>query len=154
MMRSLIGSTRAGKSSACGASDSSTNVWPAWRSARGPDGPGFFPPELVVQVKAAACELPATLGRPLSLNAANTPVNLLLPGQLYGDWVNQVDLRVAKVLRFGRTRTLVGIDVYNILNANPGLTFNQGWGADGNTWDRPLTVLYPRFVRFNATIDF
>ena len=48
----------------------------------------------------------ASLGRPLSLGAANTAVNMLLPGQLYGDRVNQVDMRFAKVLRFGRTRTL------------------------------------------------
>jgi hypothetical protein len=96
----------------------------------------------------------ASLGRPLSLNAANTPVNLLLPGQLYGDRVNQVDMRFAKVLRFGHTRTLVGLDLYNLFNANPGLTYNQGWGADGGTWLRPLTILYPRFVRFNATVDF
>jgi len=65
-MRSHGGSTPGGRWSACGASDSSTNVLPDWRSARARDGPGFFPPELVVQVKAAACELPTTLGLPLS----------------------------------------------------------------------------------------
>src|SRR2546428_11788354 len=65
-MRSLFVSIRAGKSSACGASASSTHVSPAWRNARAPDGPGFSPPELVVEIKAAACELPATLGLPLS----------------------------------------------------------------------------------------
>jgi len=31
-----------------------------------PDAPGSFPPELVVRVKAIACELPAMLGLPLS----------------------------------------------------------------------------------------
>jgi hypothetical protein len=96
----------------------------------------------------------ASLGRPLSLGAANTAVNMLLPGQLYGDQVNQVDMRFAKVLRFGRTRTLVGLDLYNLFNANPGLTYGQAWGADGATWLRPTSILYPRFVRFNATIDF
>ncbi len=96
----------------------------------------------------------ASLGRPLSLGAPTTAVNMLLPGQLYGDRVNQVDMRFAKVLRFGHTRTLVGLDLYNLFNANPGLTYNQAWGADGGTWLRPLTILYPRFVRFNATIDF
>ena len=40
-------------------------------------------------------------------------MNVLLPAELYGDRVNQVDLRLAKILRFSRTRTLVGIDVYN-----------------------------------------
>jgi hypothetical protein len=96
----------------------------------------------------------ASLGRPLSNSATNTAVNLLLPGQLYGERVNQVDLRVAKVLRFGRTRTLVGMDLYNLFNANPGLTYNQAFGADGATWLRPTTLLYPRFMRFNATVDF
>ena len=53
-------------SSASGASVSSTNVWPASRSVPARVAPEFFPPELVVQVKALACELPATLGVPLS----------------------------------------------------------------------------------------
>lgn len=35
-------------------------------SAPGPDVPGLFPPEVIVQVKALACELPATRGLPLS----------------------------------------------------------------------------------------
>ena len=96
----------------------------------------------------------ASLGRPLSLSAVNTAVNMLLPGQLYGERVNQVDLRFAKVLRFGRTKTLVGLDLYNLFNANPGLTYGQAWGADGATWLRPTSILYPRFVRFNATVDF
>ena len=37
-----------------------------WRNARARAGPGFPPPELVVQIKAIACELPATLSLPLS----------------------------------------------------------------------------------------
>ena len=40
--------------------------------------------------------------------------------------VNEVDFRVAKILRFGRTRTNVGVDVYNLFNANPALTYNAG----------------------------
>ena len=50
----------------------------------------------------------------------NATVNLVEPGTLYGDRVNEVDLRIAKVLRFGRTRTNVGIDIYNLLNADAG----------------------------------
>src|SRR6266436_9613253 len=42
------------------------NAWTAWRSAPARAAPGFFPPEVVVQIKALACELPATLGVPLS----------------------------------------------------------------------------------------
>ena len=53
-------------SSVSGASDSSSNAWPALRNAHARVGPGLFPPELVVQIKALACELPATRGLPLS----------------------------------------------------------------------------------------
>ena len=66
MTRSPRRSPSDAMSSVCGASASSINAWPALRSARARVGPGLFPPELVVQIKALACELPATLGLPLS----------------------------------------------------------------------------------------
>jgi Carboxypeptidase regulatory-like domain len=95
----------------------------------------------------------ASLGRLPTGGLANgtTQVNLLLPGQLYGDRVNQVDVRVGKVLKVKRTRTLVGVDIYNIFNANPGLVYNTAFAAN---WPRPSAILMPRFVRFNATVDF
>jgi len=67
----------------------------------------------------------------------NTSVNLLLPGDVYGDRVNQFDVRLAKILRFGRTKTLVGVDLYNLLNANPGLSYNETFTGTGQTWLRP-----------------
>ena len=55
-----------------GANASFTNACQAWRSDHGRAAPRFFPPEVVVQVKAIACELPSTLGLPLSrLSAAD-----------------------------------------------------------------------------------
>jgi len=53
-------------SSASGANASSINGWPASTSIRARVVPEFFPPAVVVQVKALGCELPATLGVPLS----------------------------------------------------------------------------------------
>jgi hypothetical protein len=84
----------------------------------------------------------------------NTTVNLLRPGELYGDRVNQFDLRLGKILSFGRTRTQVGVDLYNLLNANPGLTYNETFSGTGTTWLRPTSILLPRFARFNITVDF
>ena len=48
-----------------------------------------------------------SLGRNLSGNAANVTVNLVAPGTMYGDRINQLDVRVAKTLRYGRSRTMV-----------------------------------------------
>ena len=101
-----------------------------------------------------------TLGRPFANAAPNVTVNLVEPGTLYGDRVNEIDLRVAKILRFGRTRTNVGFDIYNIMNANPILTYNQAFNPTINTanpsanWLAPQSTLQPRFIKFSAQIDF
>ena len=101
-----------------------------------------------------------TLGRPFANNAPNVTVNLVEPGTLYGDRVNEVDMRFAKILRFGRTRTNVGFDIYNIMNGNPILTYNQAFNPTINTtnpsanWLAPQSTLQPRFFKFSAQIDF
>ena len=91
------------------------------------------------------------VGRPFVAGGQFQTINLLVPGEMYGDQVNQVDLRVAKILRFGGTRTLVGIDLYNLFNDNAKLAYNQGFGPN---FLRPTQILWPRFVRFNVTVDF
>jgi hypothetical protein len=94
-----------------------------------------------------------SLGRPLSGNAPNVTVNLIEPGERWGDRINELDLRVAKVLRFGRTRANVGFDLYNVLNSSAVLTYNQTF-IPGGAWLTPLTVLTPRFVKLSAQFDF
>lgn len=97
------------------------------------------------------------LNRPFAGVAGQTiTVNLIEPGTLYGDRVNQFDVRFAKILRFGRTRTNVGLDVYNMTNAAPVLTYNQTFVLNQavSTWLRPNSVLQARFVKISAQIDF
>ena len=65
-MRSPFAWIRAGWSSQDGESGFMNNVWRGLTSSRAPAARGFFPPELVIHVKALACELPASLGIPLS----------------------------------------------------------------------------------------
>jgi len=102
-----------------------------------------------------------TLGRGLAGGAANATLNLALPGAVYPERLNTVDLRLSKILRFGRTRSNVGIDLYNLFNANTGTAFNGTFGTmsatgavSSTTWLRPTSILNARLVRFNATIDF
>ena len=66
MTKSRAAWTPAGKSSANGASAFSKSDWPAWKNTPDRVAPGLFPPELIVQIKALACELPATHHVPLS----------------------------------------------------------------------------------------
>jgi hypothetical protein len=97
----------------------------------------------------------SSLGRPLAGLAFQT-VDLVLPGQVYGDRVNSLDLRVAKNVRISRYTANVGFDFYNLFNANTGTAFNQVYdvASNGTTWLRPTTVLNPRFARFNFTVNF
>ena len=85
-------------------------------------------------------------------------MNLVEPGTLYGDRVNEFDLRLAKILRFGRTRTNVGFDLYNLLNSAPVLSYNQAFSPASRparaTWLAPTGVLQPRFWKFSVQVDF
>jgi hypothetical protein len=65
-MRSPRGLTRAERWSANGESASSRSDWRSWRKEPAQVVPGLFTPELIVEIKALACELPVTLGLPLS----------------------------------------------------------------------------------------
>ena len=95
------------------------------------------------------------LNRPFAgLGSQTITVNLIEPGTLYGDRVTQIDMRFAKILRFGRTRTTVGFDVYNIANSAAVLTYNQTFVPTTDTWLRPNSVLQARFVKLSAQVDF
>jgi hypothetical protein len=95
-----------------------------------------------------------SLGRSLAGNAPNVTVNLIPPGSLYGDRVNEVDLRLGKILKLGKTtRATVGIDIYNLLNAAPILAYNQAYIA-GGAWLTPTQVMTARFAKLSAQFDF
>jgi len=99
-----------------------------------------------------------SLGRNLSNNAPSATVNLITPGTLYGDRVNELDLRLAKNIRISRVRTNVGIDIYNIFNSGAVLTYNQAFvpatATSAGSWLVPTSVLQARFFKVSAQIDF
>lgn len=66
MIKSPRGFLSPGRSLASGESDSSKNAWRVWITFLGLGVRPVFPPELVMQVKALACELPRESGQPLS----------------------------------------------------------------------------------------
>jgi hypothetical protein len=94
-----------------------------------------------------------SLGRPLAGNAAFATVNLVNPGDVLGDRINQLDLRASKALKFRRTRVQVGVDLYNALNSSAIQTYNQTFIAGGN-WLTPTLILPARFAKLTAQVDF
>ena len=91
----------------------------------------------------------AQIGRPLTIGAPIT-VNLLAPGQEYGDRVRQLDIAVKKILRFGGQRVTVGMDIYNVMNNNVTLAFNQTYVPTTTGWLTPTTYMNPRVFRLNG----
>ena len=83
-------------------------------------------------------------------------MNLLLPGELYGDRVNNLDMRVAKVLRFGRTQSERRHRLLQPAQRNTPTTYEAVYdpATNGARWMQPTAVLQPRFVRFNVQFDF
>jgi hypothetical protein len=93
------------------------------------------------------------LGRPLAGGAANVTLALLPPFAHLSDRVNQVDFRLAKILRFGTKRTQITFDMYNALNANTVQTFNASYNPTG-AWRIPTAILPARVMKFSAQLDF
>jgi hypothetical protein len=93
----------------------------------------------------------ANLGRALNAAGGQKTANLL-PGDtsILGERLNQLDLRFAKILRYGRTRTNLSVDVFNALNAD---TITAQSSAYETLW-KPSTILQARFVKFSAQFDF
>ena len=102
------------------------------------------------------------LGRiPPGSSIGGTPLNVALldtnDHRLYSDRRNQLDMRVAKILRFGGMRADLGLDLTNLLNTNYPTAYENTYQygpTNGGTWNNPTTVVTPRFVRLNATLNF
>ena len=93
------------------------------------------------------------LGRAPSGNVPNVTINLIEPGSLYGDRVNQLDFRIAKNFRFGGRRAMVALDLYNVVNANPVLTYNNSF-TPGGPWLQANSILTGRLARISAEWTF
>ena len=107
-------------------------------------------PQVAANYTALNALVAPSLGRPLSGGAANIVVNVLEPGSLYGERLNQIDLRFGKVLRYGRTKATLSLDVYNVLNGDTVLTQNNNFAV----WQRPQSILQARFAKISAQFDF
>jgi hypothetical protein len=94
-----------------------------------------------------------SLGRDLSGNAPNATINLIAPGTRYGDRFQELDLRIGKRLPVGHARSIVSVDLSNVLNSSAVLAYNSAFVPQG-TWLQPMIIQTPRFIRIAAEIEF
>ena len=81
-------------------------------------------------------------------------VNLIEPSTFYADRRNNIDLRIAKIFRYGRTRTQVGFDVYNLTNTDVVTSYNQTFSPTTTTWLTPTAIQPARYAKISAQFDF
>jgi hypothetical protein len=108
---------------------------------------------LAANYAVPAATIAQALGRPPSGNVTNVTINLIEPGSLYGDRVNQLDFRFAKNFTFGGKRAMVSLDLYNALNVNPVISYNNSF-TPGGPWLQPNSILTGRLARISAEWTF
>jgi hypothetical protein len=108
--------------------------------------------ELAASYAAANTVIQQSLGRlPTGgTSIGTTTLALLPPGQNYYTRLNQLDLRLGKILRFSRTRTNLSLDIYNLFNSD----VLSGVSSTYATWLAPTSVVAPRLFKISFTTDF
>ena len=91
----------------------------------------------------------AALGR--TPTESEITVNVAAPGTLYGDRLNQFDMKIAKVLNFGSASLRASLDIFNVFNAN-------AIGRERYTFPtdflQPLGVQPGRLAKLTAQFNF
>ena len=91
-----------------------------------------------------------TLGRAPTFNTASA--HLIAPGTEYAERLNQLDVRLAKSLKFAtKGRVQATVSVFNVLNANSTLVWNTTYGA---SWLTPSSILQGRLVQVRRPVRF
>ncbi|MEP7305081.1 MAG: hypothetical protein ABJA98_06150, partial [Acidobacteriota bacterium] len=91
------------------------------------------------------------LGRPLSSGIPVEFLNIVQPGAKYGDRLNAVDLRFAKILKHGTSKTLVSLDMFNLLNSSTTEKYQLNYGT---AYANPLSIMSARFFKIGVQFDF
>jgi hypothetical protein len=78
-------------------------------------------------------------------------VNVVSPGQEFIKHIQQLDLRLSKILRMGRARAALNVDFANMFNSNYTQAITTAYG---NRWLSPVSIMDPRLVKLSAQFDF
>jgi hypothetical protein len=78
-------------------------------------------------------------------------VNVVPPGQEFVKHIQQLDLRLSKILRMGRTRAALNVDFANMFNSNYTQAITTAYGGK---WLGPVSIMDPRLVKLSVQLDF
>jgi hypothetical protein len=107
---------------------------------------------------ATKAEIAPSLGRNLAAcPTATGPCNATAivtvtePFTMYESRGNQMDVRLSKIFRRGRTRLQANFDVYNLFNSSDIGNLNLRYGP---AFLRPNSILAGRLLKFSGQLDF
>ena len=88
-------------------------------------------------------------GVPLVASGTAT-VSLIAPGTEVGERINEVDLRIGKIFKVLKTRTVINLDLFNLFNSSVVTAENPAFLA----FRRPTGIMLARYVKIGAQFDF
>ena len=93
-----------------------------------------------------------TLCRALSGGTRTITVDLVpLYNHFLDGRITQLDFRLSKIAKIGRTRLQGNLDVFNLVNSNTVLGVQQQYGA---TWLQPTAIMPGRMLKLGFQVDF
>jgi hypothetical protein len=121
--------------------------------------PGF---PISANYVATNAEIRQSLGRNLaacpSQTAAtcnqNVTLELIPPGTVFGDRIEQLDLRFSRFFPLGRARLQGNFDIYNIFNGSTVLNENTRYSLANNQWRNVVQIMGGRLLKFSAQLTF
>jgi hypothetical protein len=110
-------------------------------------------PSIIADWPATNAAIAPGLGRNLSAGATATKtLGLIQPQTVFGDRLNQIDVRLSKRFTLGTgSRFAVNLDLYNVTNNNWIIGYQPAFGPN---FLRPTQVLSPRLFKIGGQLDF
>jgi hypothetical protein len=112
---------------------------------------------------ATNAEIRPSLGRHLAACPSQTAatcnsnfpaIDLIPPFSLYGDRIQQVDLRFTRSFPMGSRRLQGNFDVYNLLNTSTALNEQAAYSRTNNQWRNVIQFMGGRLIKFSAQLTF
>jgi Carboxypeptidase regulatory-like domain len=113
-------------------------------------------PAIQAGVIYTGAQLAPALGRTFSggTNGQKT-VNVFDPNTAFGDRLNQLDIRFARIFKIGRSTLDADFDLYNAFNSDASLALTSSYGGtNGGAWLKPTAIIQGRIFKAGIRWDF
>ena len=77
------------------------------------------------------------------------------PNTAFGDRLNQLDIRLAKIFKIGHGTLDADFDLYNAFNSDASLAVTSAYnGTNGGAWLKPTAIVQGRIFKAGVRWDF